>query len=317
MDNHDLSRIASAEDLLSVHEAIPELRGNVLLGLKLYPTNTTNKACTDFLVGSKESFTFLHQVWRRLQMRNLHCHGSDVVTSLPCTFACMSSHVIVCILHNVFLLFSQCMQDAPLQCRSAILCLHGRKMIALLPDVKGKVLQELHGKRPTAASLESMVKQHKGQLVTLSPGDGLIILPGVWHAAVNLEFCISVNTSVCYTDEVLPVVEASLALVVERCEQQRFGAGFLHLISGYVRTALSDARALHGRLRESEHCPESTSDVMACAKGLQCILLRWSAVLLLLQAHADVVRPKCTRAWLREHEGLITAAHVYLTAVAM
>jgi hypothetical protein len=133
-------------------------------------------------------------------------------------------------------------QDTPGIFSTYICVVEGRKLVLTIPFTsmpKGPHASYL-STLPTEAGLTKLYESHKkngAALVTLGPGEGVYIEPGEWHAAINLERCVSINISVAIGfEEAVQRVAGSIHAAAQRARQGSderevaFGSGMVQLV---------------------------------------------------------------------------------------
>lgn len=224
---------------------------------------------------------------------------------MPARLSYKYQYILVSISHMFIHACMHCVpQDGPLQSPSVILCLEGRKLVALLPELSKTGEEQLHQTLPTEENLRALVEEHNGQLVDLRPGQGVMVQPRVWHAAVNAELCISVNASICSQANVLHVLLASLIWGIEKQgafqKSGIYGPDFLALARDALHIdCVAASRLVYGQAGDAR------------AELLDRLLL-WSSVLQHLQQRPHITKPKCSAHWLKSATNMLEPALILM-----
>lgn len=146
-------------------------------------------------------------------------------------------------------------QDEPGLFDTYIIVLEGTKLVLLLPECTWDVDDPPFVEHvPSEAYLKFLAKKHckpghspEDALVTLGPGEGVLVRPGVWHCVVNLQRCISINISVATSLHVFLVgAAATISRAVKRADARQHDVHRIALGQGFYKALVSCLSSLKG-----------------------------------------------------------------------
>ncbi|GIL57722.1 hypothetical protein Vafri_12877 [Volvox africanus] len=203
MHNKSLIEVAGAELVHKLYRLVPTMKQDVLVNYPLLYISDNPKSSNDVLVGSKDSWSPLHQDLP------LYCTSAILVLEGHKEFVVIQEDVVPSLQIN---LASGCW-DKPITHQGHV-----------YPD------------------LGSLVQATGGAVITLRAGDLMLMPPRMFHLARNCAPTVSCNFSIC-TMESVPLTVAQTLVRIEQCPRDvmHFDSDFARLLDDCTKAILQQA----------------------------------------------------------------------------